>query len=154
MSVIRNNGGVKLRSDICTLNRISFFLTSQRVIIFSWFDSLMPQIGSLKGEHGKNCCRCGNCWEKTEFSLVAVHGIVGCEMWAEKQFWSLWEEVGSTGTWTQKANRYQPIKPDQSWPVSAPLGEAVDEGWMVSDSGSGCRQGGHSCFTVVCSSRF
>lgn len=43
----------------------------------------MPQIGSPKGEHGKNSCRGGNCWEKAEFSLVAVQGIVGCE-WAEK----------------------------------------------------------------------
>jgi len=32
----------------------------------------MPQIGSLKGEHGKNSCRGGNCWEKAEFSLWDV----------------------------------------------------------------------------------
>lgn len=39
----------------------------------------MPQIGSLKGEHGKN-----SCWEKkADFSVVAVQGIVGCG-WTEK----------------------------------------------------------------------
>lgn len=61
----------------------------------------MPQTGSVKGEHGKNSCRCGKCWEKFEFSLVAVQGIVGCESW---DCFPLWEEENMQ-RWTQKSQR-------------------------------------------------
>lgn len=66
----------------------------------------MPQIGLLKGEHGKNSCRCGNCWEKTKFSLLAVQGIVGREQ-AEKDRFAPSEKEE---TRTQKAQRLDQTK--------------------------------------------
>lgn len=66
----RNNTVVKLRSVLYPFNR--FFNLS---VIFSLLAGLivsMPQIGSLKEEHGKN-----NCWENADFSLVAVQCIMG-----------------------------------------------------------------------------
>lgn len=58
----------------------NFFLLLQKFFSFlAGLIALMPQIGSLKGEHGKNSCSCGKCWEKPEFSLVTGLGIVGYE---------------------------------------------------------------------------
>lgn len=54
-----------------------FLLTSQELFLIILFSaglmSSMPQIGSLKGEHGKNTSG----QERADFSVVAVQGIVG-----------------------------------------------------------------------------
>lgn len=80
-----------------------FFLPLRVIFVIVLFSaglkSSMPQIGSLKGEHGKNTSG----WERANFSVVSVQGIVGYG----------WDRSEKKETW-KNAPESTDIRPDRA----------------------------------------